>query len=137
MSHGSIHDKIVLVGAICGLVGVCIVFTTQPSAAAVIANGTVTATHSSTTSPRWTASKSHGKVVVVNEGDGSSFIAFSDRRTRSETATYTIASLVGGVLSVREVATWEGGAHPGHIQRLRTMNVATHRRDLAVTHFFY
>lgn len=76
-------------------------------------------------------------MVVVTEANGqSAFTAFADKRTDTEEAHYEIASLVGDVLSVRERSSWEGGAHPGHLSRLRTMQLTTRKRDLPITALF-
>ena len=84
----------------------------------------------------WTVEQTRGKVIVTTANGQSAFTAFADKRSDTEETHYEIASLVGDVLSVRERSSWEGGAHPGHLSRLRTMRLTTRELDLPITALF-
>lgn len=135
MRHWPLRSKNLGVCLFCTLGVLLILFIGGPSAAEGVASSAAPRASNRSAATHWRAKKVNGS-IVVSASDGSTFVAFTDRHTASETSTYAIASLVGEVLSVREVASWQGGAHPGHIQRLRTINVVTRKRDVPLIRLF-
>ena len=49
---------------------------------------------------------------------------------------YDLASLVGPLLSVKTSLYWEGGAHPGYLTRLETINLETGKSPVLLTDLF-
>lgn len=83
-------------------------------------------------SEEWTVHKLRGRIVAKNVTVGIAKTVFSDVRTEDEQSIYEIASLVGPILSVRETSAWNGGAHPGHLKRMRTKNLRNGQDDVPI-----
>ncbi len=84
----------------------------------------------------WTVGKSEGKIVARNAVSKAVKAVFADVDKKHEISTYEIASLVGPFLSVAESLYWEGGAHPGHLARLVTVNLDTGKSPVLLTDIF-
>ena len=84
----------------------------------------------------WNVQKKNGKIVAKNSLTKKVKTVFTDINEEDKVNNYEIASLVGPVLSVSESLYWEGGAHPGHLARLLTVNLDTGQSPVRLTDLF-
>jgi len=88
------------------------------------------------TSNYWSVRKVNGKIIAVNSMTKARKTVFTDVNKEDEISNYEISSLVGPILSVAESLYWEGGAHPGHLARLETINLDTGKTPVLLTDIF-
>ena len=74
--------------------------------------------------------------MAENSVTGKVKTIFSDVDQPQESSRYDLASLVGPLLSVKESLYWEGGAHPGHLTRMETVNLDTDKSPVLLTDLF-
>jgi hypothetical protein len=84
----------------------------------------------------WKVGKTEGKIQAKNISSKTMKTVFTDVDAENQISSYEIASLVGPFLSVAESLYWEGGAHPGHLARLVTVNLDTGRSPVLLTDIF-
>lgn len=84
----------------------------------------------------WKVQKKGGKIVAVNPGLKISKTVFTDVDEETEVGQYDILSQVGPILSVNVSLYWEGGAHPGHLARISTVNLDKDKTPFLLTDIF-
>ena len=84
----------------------------------------------------WQVYKTNGNIMAANSLTGKVKTVFSDTEKPRESSRYDIASLVGPLLSVKASLYWEGGAHPGQLIRLETVNLETGKSPVLLTDLF-
>lgn len=89
-----------------------------------------------TASNYWSVKKVKGKIIAKNSVTKITKTIFTDVNKEDEMSKYEIASLVGPILSIAESLYWEGGAHPGHLARLETINLDTGKTLVLLTDIF-
>jgi hypothetical protein len=87
-------------------------------------------------SSSWKVHKTNGKIIAENSVTGKVKTIFSDVDQPQESSRYDLASLVGPLLSVKESLYWEGGAHPGYLTRMETVNLVTDKSPVLLTDLF-
>ena len=90
----------------------------------------------SSTAGHWQVHKTNGKIIAENFPTGKVKTVFSEVDKPKEASRYDLASLVGPLLSVKASLYWEGGAHPGHLTRLETINLETGKSPVLLTDLF-
>jgi hypothetical protein len=88
------------------------------------------------TAGHWQVRKTNGKIVAENSATGKVQTVFSEVDKPTEASRYDLASLVGPLLSMKESLYWEGGAHPGHLTRMETVNLDTDKSPVLLTDLF-
>lgn len=88
------------------------------------------------TSGSWIVYKKNNKIIAENTALKVKKTIFKDVEKDDDEKHYEIASLVGPVLSVMKYLYWEGGAHPGHLARLETINLDTVKSPVLLTDIF-
>ena len=84
----------------------------------------------------WKVYKTNGQIIAENSVTRKVKTIFSDVDKPQESSRYDLASLVGPLLSVKATLYWEGGAHPGHLTRLETINLETGKSPVLLTDLF-
>jgi hypothetical protein len=84
----------------------------------------------------WQVHKTKGKIIAANPLTGKVQTVFSETDKPQESSRYDLASLVGPLLSVKANLYWEGGAHPGQLTRLETVNLETGKSPVLLTNLF-
>ena len=74
--------------------------------------------------------------MAENSVTGKAKTVFSEVNEPQESSRYDLSSLVGPLLSVKATLYWEGGAHPGHLTRLETINLETGKSPVLLTDLF-
>jgi hypothetical protein len=90
----------------------------------------------SSTPGAWQVYKSNGNIMAENSRTGKVRTVFSETDKPQESSRYDTASLVGPLLSVKASLYWEGGAHPGQLTRLETVNLDTGKSPVLLTDLF-
>jgi hypothetical protein len=85
---------------------------------------------------QWIVTKENGKIEVRSDATRAPMTFFSDVHTARVVSRFNVVSVVGSVLSVSEQSSWQGGAHPGHLRRLRTINLVSGRTPVPLTDMF-
>jgi hypothetical protein len=84
----------------------------------------------------WSVQKKGGRIIAVNSATKLTKTLFTDVDKEDEISHYEVASLVGPLFSVAESLYWEGGAHPGHLARLVTVNLDSGKSPVLLTDLF-
>ena len=102
----------------------------------VVSQATTPVPNVTPVSDLWRVQKKGENIVVVNPGLKKSKYVFSDLDTEDEVNHYDVLSLVGSILSVNVESHWEGGAHPGHLARISTVNLDQDNAPALMTDIF-